>query len=638
MFVCSQCGESNVDAGFCPIDGSALADNRADPFLGTLVGSYRVASLLGVGGMGRVYKGVNPSIGSRVAIKVLNQDSAQNPEMVERFFAEARAVNLIRHEGIVNIIDLTILPDRRPCIIMEYLDGAALSSIMRGGIQLPLGSFLKSMVEVLSALAAAHQKSVVHRDLKPDNIIVSPQGKAKILDFGIAKLSLADSGLEGPTREGAVLGTPHYMSPEQAAGRTVDHRSDIYSIGIVLFEGVLGQCPFTGNTLYQLLRQHVEDDPPCPSFLRPGIPRTLELAILKALAKDPGARQQSAEELSAQLWHCTQELPANEWAPLLPTIDSHAATSPVAIVEATSSQQSSVQDARNSEPHAVLSYTKSVPGEKISELVEPRRGMARRAIVGGIAFASAGLVVGALVWQSQRESASPQAAKKEVSLDPPPRIGLHDAAPIDSLLSGSERNTLGVARRIGGADAAVTEVSRLGDISMRTSIIADPESIDLEAFGPDALKRAQAVFPDAQLVISSANGVSPDGTANLLLDPKFYVQYNFVSPSQIENPDLPIGVTTGRTCMYIVLAQMHELSAYGFGAPVCNTNVLGPPQCTYKEVWQRAIAQGAPANGAVATIARVRGVTGNVWDFSIGGIANSVSIADDCDLPKKTGR
>ncbi|MBL4634111.1 MAG: serine/threonine protein kinase [Kofleriaceae bacterium] len=432
MFVCSQCGESKVDAGFCPSDGMALADNRADPFLGSLVGSYRVASLLGIGGMGRVYKGVNPSIGSRVAIKVLNQDSAQNPELVERFFAEARAVNLIRHEGIVNIIDLTVLPDRRPCIVMEYLDGAPLSSIMRGGASLPLGSFLKSMVEVLSALAAAHHRSVVHRDLKPDNIVVSPQGKATILDFGIAKLSLADSGRSGPTREGSVLGTPRYMSPEQAAGRHVDHRSDIYSIGIVLFEGVLGQSPFTGNSLYGLLRQHVEDDPPCPRLLRPDIPRNLEMTILKALAKDPRARQQSAEELSAQLWHCTRELPANAWAPLRPKGDSHAATSPAEIVEATLSHHS-VRDARNSEPPAVLSYTKSVPGEKYSEVAAPRRGMSRAMILGITFLAST--AVGALVWLSQEESASPEAAKRDVSPAPPPRIGHHDAAPVDSLAS-----------------------------------------------------------------------------------------------------------------------------------------------------------------------------------------------------------
>ncbi|MBL4634426.1 MAG: hypothetical protein JKY56_11170, partial [Kofleriaceae bacterium] len=245
--------------------------------------------------------------------------------------------------------------------------------------------------------------------------------------------------------------------------------------------------------------------------------------------------------------------------------------------------------------------------------------------------------VGALVWLSQEELASPEAAKRDVSPAPPPRIGHHDAAPVDSLLSGDERNAIGVEHRIGRADAAVVaEVSRLGDISMQNFIIPDPESIDLEAFGPDALKRAQTVFPDAQLVISSANGVSPDGTANLLLDPQFHVQYSFVSPSQLVNPDLRLGVTTGRTCMYIVLAQMSELSTYGFGPPMCNTNVLEPPQCTYKEVWQRAIAQGAPAKGAVATIARVRGVAGNVWAFSIGGIANTLSIADDCDSPEKT--
>src|ERR1043166_2501325 len=161
MFVCPECGASQAGPGHCPADRWPLAPVADDALLGTTVGAYRVARLLGVGGMGRVYKGVQPQIGSRVAIKVLSRECADRRDLVERFFAEARAVNLIRHESIVNVLDLAVLPDGRPYIIMEYLDGAPLASVIEHGITtqqaLPLGGLARLCVEVLDALGAAHQ-------------------------------------------------------------------------------------------------------------------------------------------------------------------------------------------------------------------------------------------------------------------------------------------------------------------------------------------------------------------------------------------------------------------------------------------------------------------------------------------------
>src|SRR5512143_231028 len=147
-----------------------------------MVGSYRVTRLLGQGGMGKVYKAVQPSIGARVAIKVL---SNAEPELVDRFFAEARAVNLIRHEQIVNVLDLSYLPDRRPYIVMEYLDGLPLSAHYKQRGRLPLGTLAQVIDQILDALAGAHARNIFHRDLKPDNVFVSPAGKVKVLDFGI---------------------------------------------------------------------------------------------------------------------------------------------------------------------------------------------------------------------------------------------------------------------------------------------------------------------------------------------------------------------------------------------------------------------------------------------------------------------
>src|SRR4051812_19550997 len=185
-----------------------------DPLIGVMVGSYQIDRLIGQGGMGRVYAAVQRDVGSRVAIKVLNEEYARDRDLAERFFAEARAVNLIAHENIVSVLDLVRLPDARPVIIMELLDGQTLRDLVHDG-KAPLGAVVHVMIEVLSAIAAAHGVGIVHRDLKPDNILVSPSGRAKVLDFGIAKLVTAEPGKGPRTRTGALVGTPDYMAPEQ---------------------------------------------------------------------------------------------------------------------------------------------------------------------------------------------------------------------------------------------------------------------------------------------------------------------------------------------------------------------------------------------------------------------------------------
>ncbi|HET9627538.1 MAG TPA: serine/threonine-protein kinase, partial [Kofleriaceae bacterium] len=319
MFVCPECGAAAPVAGRCIADGTALAPVGEDLLLGTTIGVYRVARLLGIGGMGRVYKGVHPAIGSRVAIKVLSRECSDRRDLVDRFFAEAKAVNLIRHESIVNVLDLATLPDGRPYIIMEYLDGAPLAAIVEHAAQLraplPLGGLARLAAEVLDALGAAHGKGIVHRDLKPDNVFVAPSGRPKILDFGIAKLSDVNNA---STRTGSLLGTPHYMSPEQAAGRPVDHRADIYAMGVILFECATGRKPFLADALFDLLRMHVEAAPPPPRALRPDMPLELEQVILTALAKAPEQRFANAMAMSLALQHATATLGPEQWRPLTP--------------------------------------------------------------------------------------------------------------------------------------------------------------------------------------------------------------------------------------------------------------------------------------------------------------------------------
>ncbi|MEZ4363874.1 MAG: protein kinase [Kofleriaceae bacterium] len=312
MFVCTECGASQPMPTACSSCGGQVAQQDEDPLLGAVVGPYRIARLLGVGGMGRVYKGVQPQIGSRVAVKVLSRECTDRKDLVERFFSEARAVNLIRHESIVNVLDLAMLPDGRPYIVMEYLDGAPLSDLVAQRGAMPLGGVARLAVEVLEALGAAHAKGIVHRDLKPDNVFITPAGRAKVLDFGIAKLLPELGG--SFTQTGSLLGTPHYMSPEQASGKNIDFRTDLYAMGVILFECMTGQKPFLGDSMFDLLRKHVDLPPPPPRSLRPDLPPALEQVILVALNKDPQHRFPSAAAMSAALQQATSGMAPEQWA------------------------------------------------------------------------------------------------------------------------------------------------------------------------------------------------------------------------------------------------------------------------------------------------------------------------------------
>jgi eukaryotic-like serine/threonine-protein kinase len=281
---------------------------------GSRLGPYEIVSLLGAGGMGEVYLARDPRLKREIAIKVLPDATAADPERRARLKREAQSIAALSHPNIVTIYSVEDV-DGVLCLTMEYVDGRRLSDlIVKGG--LPLTQILKVAIPLADALSSAHQKGITHRDLKPANVMIGADGRVKVLDFGLAKLlepSSDDLGITGlPTAsltgEGRIVGTVAYMSPEQAEGKPVDARSDLFSLGVILYEMATGQRPFTGDTSISVISSIVRDTPTSVTELNPALPRELARVVRRALAKDPELRYQTAKDLRNDLTDLQQEL------------------------------------------------------------------------------------------------------------------------------------------------------------------------------------------------------------------------------------------------------------------------------------------------------------------------------------------
>lgn len=328
MRTCPQCGKQYADGvAYCDGDGTRLStidssDAPQNPNIGRVLGSYRLLQLLGEGGMGQVYLAEHTRLGRKIALKLLRPEYARHTKAVQRFFGEARAVNQISHDNIVEITDFIendVDADGKPAekyYIMELLKGRSLGDVQKTEGILPLSRSIPIMLQVCSALQAVHEAGIVHRDLKPDNIfLIDKAGKTdfvKLLDFGVAKFTdLSASQQMGRTGVGALVGTPEYMSPEQMSGKTVDSRSDIYALGIILYEVVTGRQPFTAKSLGEMAIKHLTVTPPKPSKLKdlPHLPtRELEQLIMQCLQKDPLKRPQQVSEIIERLTPMAQDL------------------------------------------------------------------------------------------------------------------------------------------------------------------------------------------------------------------------------------------------------------------------------------------------------------------------------------------
>ncbi|MCX4096556.1 Stk1 family PASTA domain-containing Ser/Thr kinase [Nocardia sp. alder85J] len=267
-----------------------------------LASRYEVGEIIGFGGMSEVHKARDLRLGRDVAIKVLRADLARDPTFYLRFKREAQNAAALNHPAIVAVYDTgeaEVDGGPLPYIVMEYVDGETLRDMVRGKGPLPPRRAMEIIADVCAALDFSHKNGIVHRDMKPANIMINRQGAVKVMDFGIAR-ALADSS-NPMTQTAAVIGTAQYLSPEQARGEQVDARSDVYSVGCVLFEILTGEPPFTGDSPVAVAYQHVREDPRLPSHVHPGVPRELDSVVLKAMAKNPANRYQTAAEMRADL-------------------------------------------------------------------------------------------------------------------------------------------------------------------------------------------------------------------------------------------------------------------------------------------------------------------------------------------------
>jgi serine/threonine-protein kinase len=268
----------------------------SDTLIGTLFdGRYQIVRKLGAGGMADVYLAEDQELGRRVAIKILNDRHANDEQFVERFRREAKNAAALSHSNIVSIYDRGEA-EGTYYIAMEYLDGRSLKELLLSRGDAPIAVVVEYARQILSALRFAHRHGIVHRDIKPHNVLVDGEGRVKVTDFGIAR-----AGTSQMTEAGSIVGTAQYLSPEQARGGDVDQRSDLYSLGVLMYEMLTGAVPFSGDTPVEIAMKHLSQTPEPPSTRRHDIPRELDMVVMRALAKDPDDRYQTAEEMEADL-------------------------------------------------------------------------------------------------------------------------------------------------------------------------------------------------------------------------------------------------------------------------------------------------------------------------------------------------
>jgi serine/threonine-protein kinase len=429
MPVCATCGTSYASTvRICVRDGTPLLSGRTDnQYLGTLLdGKYRIDAFISAGGMGSVYRAQHVMLDKTVAVKVIKNELVTSDEVVARFQREARAASNLHHPNIVSVYDLGQTADGTLYIAMEFIDGPSVKQVIRRNGPLAPRECVDILRQVASALSATHRKQIVHRDLKSDNLMLaSEDGRtvAKLVDFGIAKTF--DESSTQLTAAGYMLGTPHYMSPEQAGGHPVDHRADVYSLGVILYEMLTGELPFGETSLTSMLVKLATEMPPLPSLRRPDrpVPPALDAVAMRCLEKDPERRYQSADEFAEALKRASME------------IDSPPATTylPIPAAEATIVRPSGSRE--------IVPPPTPTPSDRrvaTAPVAAPRAGLGLAALVKiGAAVLAVGIVAVAAVvgigrWRTPHPDTATAAAAQSAGPSVPPVIPPPAEAPAPS--------------------------------------------------------------------------------------------------------------------------------------------------------------------------------------------------------------
>ena len=444
--MCPSCSRYFADsARYCPVDGSGLQSAADDRLVGSvLAGQFELTGIAGRGQTGVVYRAWQAGMEREAAVKILHRDLVRDKSMVRRFHREARAVARLSHPNIVTLFTVGMTDEKVPFIAMEYVDGESLDDVLACG-RISARRAVRITRQIVSALADTHAAGIIHRDLKPANVLLEQRRCAadfvKVLDFGVAKM--ADGavthgfGESRLTRDGAVCGTPHYLSPEQANSDSVDHRADLYSLGVILYQMVTGRVPFDGSGVSVMLA-HLGRDVPPPRELVPELDPRLEAIILRCLAKTPAMRYQSAEQLAEALDSLDDDTRISPWAAkrsgavaaIEPTVDSSMAFEPTEPVVLLRSDITPPALRRVGPPHhpVRLSRTSYIP----------RRS--RWGLVGAFAAVLVGAGVGG--WVAQRSTAGEARAATKTAIptidsrddaitartDPTPDLGREGAA------------------------------------------------------------------------------------------------------------------------------------------------------------------------------------------------------------------
>ncbi|HSF99529.1 MAG TPA: protein kinase [Vicinamibacterales bacterium] len=518
-----------------------------DARIGTLLaGKYQVEARIGRGGMGTIYRATHRMLGKPVAIKLINPDVGISSEMAARFEREARAASNLNHPNIATVHDLGQLEDGTLYMVMEFIEGDTLKAVIGRDGPMPPARIVRLLGQIVSALAAAHRNGIVHRDLKPQNIMVTRDAGghevAKLLDFGIAKTM--DDAATQLTATGLSLGTPQYMAPEQANGGQVDGRSDIYALGVILYEMLIGEVPFEATSTPAVLVKHLTEQPAPPSKRRPDLhlPAGLEAIALRSLEKDPAKRFQSAEDLQAAL-EAGGSADATE---ILPSPVIAVRTSPAAPV----APPESANEKMGAElpPRSALQNLTSVGSSGTAPAAvdgQATRGLTRGnsallgvlilALIGGVGLVAYGLGYFSSATEVTSSSTEvpedPAAAASETTAGPVPAVQERPVSPVTPAVTEPEAPAAAAAtsrgRRTDPARPAQAATAAAGEPAVSTppeaqqqAVAPKPEhpSVRFGCDGPADVCMALQSAIDSELARASMPSVMDESGAELLVD------------------------------------------------------------------------------------------------------------------------